>query len=319
MPFKPNQALLDNWKLWIAKEVVEQWQNKPLEYLKLSSVKNALDLTNNNTEAALTQRLRLEIEQSQQSAASIENFQEVVAYLEDYYSNEIIAELQQIGRSLRSGAIETLKSLASTDSGQAAPKKLMLFFKSLSTTLSEQKNDYKQQKIQYTNQSTSAWQAFLKLSNMLNDTRENSLEYLSIKQSVNNALVIYFVAKLNIEIGTLKSQITTNLIELCRSYYNSAYRSRKMLNQIYSSLKQKCSVDLISIPVFTSLRKIDPDYQRRLLETWVGYSLNYWRNSEIPTSEIEAKLLENVEPIARRLYEDFYHCFIEHSVTEDPE
>ena len=312
----PSQILLDNWKLWMAKEVVEQWQSNQEVQLNLDDTLNNLNVTKNNYFNVLLEQLKLKIELTKKTIVSLQQLEQERTNLEEYFFQKIINKTQEAHYSIRDNTLKIFDKLVASDCHHASPQKLILFFKKLSEGLSWLRNKFEKQRINYLKKESSSWQAYFRLSEKLNSSSGNTLEDKGIEESIWNAISLGFESKLNIEKYAIYNQVIVNLIQLCQSYYNSANRSLKLLKKIEVSLKKKSSLDLISLPVFTNLKKIDTKTQRRLIEVWIGHSLNYWGNSPVSWQQIEAKLLENIEPVALALYKDFEHCFIEHTTRE---
>ena len=311
---KSPRDLLENWQIWMAIEVVEQWLEASPS-LKQSDILNSFDLLRiqNDSFNLLFQRLIVEIEQSKELNNSLEDIDKLRNYLlKEYYQNNILLELQQTNHNIRKEKIEVLHQLVSTDYQQASPVKLSLFLQDFVTGLVSQRNHLEQEKIKYLKKEISAWQAFFNLCNKLNNSVKNSIEYLCIKECVWNSLLVSFESKLKVDTYTSYSQTLLDLIHSCRSYYDSVNLSAKKLEEIQTSLKQKCTLELISLPIFTELKRVNSGEQKKLIEIWVGHSLNYWGNSPVSWQQIEAELLKNIEPLIIELYKDIHHYFKEH-------
>lgn len=309
--YQPSITLLENWKIWMTKEVIEQWLTNQEVNLKISDILDTLDLTKNTDFTVLSIKLKLKIEQSKQSIVSIQQLEGLITDIEKYLRS--IFEIQNIDNDFRNYSIEAFRQLISIDYQQASPEKLVLFLNQLLKMFHFQKSIFESEIWNHKKKENSAWNSYLVLSSKLGDFMPNTIEYKCLEESIWNALYISFESRLNREKYTIYSQIMLNLIQLCQSYGDSANRSVKMLKQIKSDLEQKCTVDIISLPVFTNLKRIDAYQQRKIIELWVGHSLNYWGNSPVSWQQIEVKLLENIEPIALELFNDFCYCFRKHA------
>ena len=318
---RPSAALLDNWKVGMAIEVIEDWSKNGSIKLPLNEALAVLDLSQNSSFQdslnTLIQSLKLELSTSQKTNFSANNLEEHRNNIEEYFLKNIKEKLQKVSQQIIVRSRATLRKLISLDCQQASPHKLRQYFQDLLKKLEEQKNHYEEMKSDYLKQETAANRAFFKLKNQLSSCEINSLEYLGIQESMCKAIVIYFESKFQVEINTIVSQIMLNQIQLCQSYYDSANRSLALLKQIKKSLEDKYSLKIISVPIFTHLKQVDPHYQKSLLGLWIGQSLNHWGNSTKSWQEIEAKLLDNIEPLALSFYRDFQHYFLEQATTRD--
>jgi hypothetical protein len=300
--FEPSESLLYNWKLWIAQEVVVQLRDNQAEELDWAQVIMQLDLSEKKVFSALFKEIEQEFEQIKAQISLVIEPEKAQASLEEFFLKITQKQLHQKSQKLKYQMTEYLQSSLSSDFQQASPRKLIKFLEDLAKSLFYQKNDFEKQKVYYRKQENAAFQAFVKL-------KENQ-----DPKGIANSLLLIFKSKLNIDVCEIYSCTLLNLIQQCQTYCESSRRSEVMLNKIEASLKAKTSIDLISLPVFSILNQVDIDRQRALLELSTSHSLNVLGTSIITWQQVEAKLLQNVESVARKVCSDFQSQFMDHLV-----
>ena len=305
--FQPSQSLVDNWKLWMAIEVVEQLKSSELTSLQLSSIINTLDFSKRDVFVSQFDKLNQKISFLNLDNISIENVGKVKDSLEKYYFDTIDLEMQKSSQELTIITNNKLRQLLSEDIKKASPQKLMKLLEDLVKILASNKNDFEKSKIGFIKQENAAWNAYY---NLIGSSFSKS-EYLDNKESICKALSICFISRLQVSKYSIFSQTILNIIQICQSYYDSCRRSKRMLDRIQASLSKKCSLNLISLPVFTMLNRIDISEQKKLIEMYTGHHLNSWGSALVSWQQIEAKLLENLDYIALKLYKDLQTCFME--------
>ena len=139
-------------------------------------------------------------------------------------------------------------------------------------------------KIQTIKKKESACQAYDNLSKI----NHGDLEY----ESIWNSLDLIYKFSFQIEVEVIISNLALSLIQLIQTYYDAAKSTLNLLENVESSLNQKCSLELVSIPVFTNLKSIDIDYQQKLIDQWIGYKIIHWGNSYITVEEFENNLFK---------------------------
>lgn len=303
---KPSKSLLNNWKLWMAAEVVQQFISGETVHLKLKTIIESIVVDQQNIFIVQLNKLKdkifiLSVE------TPLQKLENIKYDLEEYFTQTIVREMQQISQDLIVKSTKKLSQLFHRDIKQASPKNLMQLLKDLLKTLWLRKSHFEKNAIDYKNQENSAEKAFLKLTDSFN----SQAEYDSNKESIWNALSICFTSKLRAEESAIFGQATLSLIQLCQSYYESARLSLLLLERIHASLSQKCALDLISLPVFTQLKRINIAQQRELIEIYTGHHINHWGNAPVSWKQIETKLLENLESTAFELCKDFQRCYME--------
>ena len=179
-------------------------------------------------------------------------------------------------------------------------------------TLNVQKNDLEAKRLESTKISSSAWSAYLKLFQELQELPPNSINFKRVEESVWNGISIYFESQLKAEVFSLYLRNVGSLFQFCHNYYDSVKSSDDVLEQIERSLKEKSRLEIVSLPVFTYLKKIDAESQKRSLEHWSCKGINHWGRSAVSWQQIEAKLVKNIEPSVIEVCKEFQHCFIRH-------
>jgi len=102
--------------------------------------------------------------------------------------------------------------------------------------------------------------------------------------------------------------------KLLLSYIDSLDRSVTLLKEVLKSTDKKCNLEVAFLPVFSLLKKINIDEQKRLLEIWAGHKITYFGNSLLSYQQVEAKLLENLSPAILDLIREFQMIYEDHFV-----
>ena len=301
--FAPSQPLLDTWKLWLASEVVTQLMEKFEVSLNLTSICGDLSFIDVESEifSPVVDSLVEKADSLKASASSTVDVYQLEMILEEFYLKVIFPELHKIGQSLKQKSMKHLQSSLSDDLQHCSPKNLIKFLEDLVEILFLQRQDFEEVKNYHRAIEQGAEKAFTHLSNL-------PLEF----GDMSNALVWQISSRLQVEICQICSQTLFSLIQLCQSYCELSRRSAQMLSKVKVSIQSKTSIEFISLPVFTLLNKVDSDDQRRRIDLWVGHCINYWGKAPITWQQLEAKLLQNIEPVAIHLLSDLQACFREH-------
>lgn len=307
---QPSPKLLENWKLWIAREVVEQWQ-KPLTKTKLNPAK-AFWLKESEAFSIFKYKLECKIESEQKTCEEVEDIDFIKSKIDKYFYQELIDGVHQYLEDLKLKNVELIQKLVTEDCSEEQTR---IWF-DLCQVLNLRINKFQKQKNSCLEQGKSASQARRMLIGQLELNEPKSIydrDYQDALKSIWRAIAMELELRLEAEIYGMCSQITFSLYTQCKNHHDFAQRSEALLNSIQKSLKEKCEieVDSISIPIFTYLGKVDAFAQKQKLELWIGHSIRYWGNSPISWQVIEAKLLENVEEVAVNYFEDFQSNFVE--------
>lgn len=304
---EPSAFLLDNWKLWLASDVIIQLKEKTEVSLSLTSICSHFSSIDSKIFSSVVEKFQAKLDSLKSQASSVEQICSYRNASEEFYLKSVFPELYRVGQDLKYQSTKYLRKSLSKDFQQASPKKLIGFLEDLVEILFLQRQGFEELKIYYRTTGESANKAFNNLTNAP-----------SAFDSMLNATNIIVNSKLQRDISDFCSQTLFNLIQLCQSYCEVGRRSFEMLSQVEYSVKSKCSVELISLPVFTSLNKIDLEEQRKLIEIWTGHCINHLGNTPVTWQQLEAKILQNVESPAQKLYCDFQACFLEHiSISKD--
>lgn len=203
--YRPSTVLLNNWKLWIANEVISNWQNTEREELKHEDILNSLKLSNDKLMSILDQ-IKSKIENAIETVTSIEQLKYADNKLEEYFSDISTRELQESNEILRNKNIKDFHKKISDSCTKANPSKTTAFLRDLSKILYERKNSFQKLKDQCLKKENSAFQAYLNLSHKFERTIESRLNLKHIKESMSNALFVYFESKLKAENYTAFNQ-----------------------------------------------------------------------------------------------------------------
>lgn len=315
--YQPSKALLENWSLWMAYEVVEQWLTASQVSFEQPDI---INLIPKETGKVYLEKLYLKIQQLKNLSDCVKDLENAETEIKQYLYNELIIQIQGTLQASRVKSIESICQLISKNRQQASLETLTAFFRDLCKFLNDRRKDFEEKKIDNLRRENSAWQAYLKLSHQLKVNQFISVDKIdkSTEEAVWRAICMCFESLLNAEYYAAQSQIILSLLHSCQTYCDSVNRSTEILHRIQESLKKKSTLEVISLPVFTYLKKIDAAHQKRLIEIWIGHSIDHWGNSPVSWQQIEAKLLKNLEPVALNTCRDFQHCFLEH-LYQSPE
>ena len=308
--YRPSAALLDIWKLLIANELIRQWQNVELDF-EFENALNLLDRTNEHNLSTLLTNIQVKTQQIKQSSKLSENLEDSMSWLENYFFARVTTKLYSSGESWKVKNIESIKNLLSPNWSEAAPQKLTTFLADLLEILVEDKNNFEKQRILYLEQEVSAWKEYFQVKtqliasgsvNLVDNQIDLEIMWRSIAQS--------FEAKLYAENFARLIYGTESLINLCQTYYDYALRSSQFLERVQKSLEKKITKDIVSLPVYIYCNTLDATQEKERIRHWMGHSIGYWGYAPVSWQQFEAKLLQNTEIIARKMFQDFYDRFI---------
>lgn len=299
--FQPSKTLLENWKLWLAHEVVTQLKKFQEVRLELNSICSELGIidSRNQVFSTFNKHFSQKVLSLKSKLLTLEEVNSCRLELEQFYSQVVFKHLQKVEQDWQKRTTQRLQEFLSKDISRASPIRLIKFLKDLIGVFVFQRNIQEKQKIYNLAIEESATRAF------------KNIYELSDRDSMWNAVVVIFESKLLKDVYSICSQIYFNLVQLCQSYCQLSRRSLLMLEKVEASIEAKCSIDLVSVPVFTLLKKIDIEHQLNLIELWMGHGINYWGNTPVSWQQLETKLLQNIEYPAQELYLDFRACFMQ--------
>jgi len=308
--YQPSERLVENWKFWIAHEVVEQWQQSSQDRTDL---KITLNLDDKQFLSETSDKLKAKIESEKLALNASENIEKAKLSIEKYF-DEIALSFQKRLKTKRSISTKSFKESLSANFHALSPDNLTSLIANYANFFTKRRNYFETEKNTHLRRQASAGIAFINLSEKFNSLASNSLGYMTMKESIWNALRVYFESKLLAKNFTVLHQTTLGLLELCQSYLDSVTRSSEVLELILKSLKGKSSLDILSIPVFSYFKKINALEQKEKIEIWSGHRMNHWGNAPVSWQQIEARLLENLESVAFDIYMEFQECFFEHGI-----
>ena len=306
--YQPSINLLDIWKLSIAEELITRWQNVELD-LEFEDSLSILKKINEQTLSVLLTKLNSKINQLKQTKESNENLENLISWLENYFFDEIIPELRQSLQTLKAKNVENAERKISVDWSKSSPKKLTIFLENLFQTLTKDKDNLEKQRIIYLKQEASAWQQYFKLKTQL--ATPQSINYQNELEIIWSAIAQIFKSKLYVENCAGFGYILESLINLFEKYHNYTSRSLQLLDRVQESIQQKIFSDLIYLPLYDYLDKIDAVSQNEAIVAWLGHSIAHWGYAPVSWQQFEAKLLENSKSIAREIFQEFHDSFIE--------
>ena len=310
--YQPSQALIDNWKLWMAHEVVEQWQNSSRPDFEPWE-KEVCNIADEQIISMSLNSLKQKIQDLKANITTVRDLERAEEAIRKYLVEENIGNVQKQVNCLKGRHIDKIRQLISVYFREVCPKELTKLLEHICLCLNVQKNDLEAKRLESTKISSSAWSAYLKLFQELQELPPNSIKFKRVEESIWNGISIYFESQLKAEIFSLYLRNVGSLFQFCHNYYDSVKSSDDVLEQIKRSLKEKSRLEIVSLPVFTYLKKIDAESQKRSLEHWSCKGINHWGRSAVSWQQIEAKLVKNIEPSVIEVCKEFQHCFIRHA------
>lgn len=308
--FQPSQILIDNWKFWMAYEVIEQWQQSSSNCLQLYK---DINLVQKQVLVNSLNGLKSKILQKKEKAQTLKDFKVAESIIREYFQNNAIVEMNKLLFSSKSLNLKAIHRLISMNFHQLSPRGLAACISEIINTLKSHEHNFYQKKTSYLKQEKSALKAYFVLWQKLKLKNVTSNEYNLTVNSIWNSMSLYFESKLKVEYCIVQHETILNLIQYCQTYYNMVNRSSGILDSLQKSLKEKCTFDILSLPVFINLKRVDAKHQKSLIEVSIGHSINYWGNSSVSWQQIELQLLNNLNSVVLEVYIDFQHCFMEHS------
>lgn len=317
---KPSEALLENWRIWIALEAIKKFKYgvDNTAPLSIEFVVNELYIDFSKHQKKFSDLQKILDKQSlvlKQECSSLENLLIAKKGLEKFYISKILSKLELINQDINSAGTFIIKKTVRNKARHSAPIPTLAWLTKLSKIFQEKRKQYAQNRLDYFEQESASIKAFDNLAKIADLDQETNLE--SNLSNAWNAVVWRVKSMLWIEEQKIFEQIFCNLIHLCQIFTEYSESSLAILQNIEKSLSQKASISLISLPVFERMKKFNVLEQQKALEVWIGHCINYWGNAPVSRLQIENKLLENLAPIADSIFDDFYHCFIEHLIVQE--
>ena len=300
---KPSQVLLDNWKVWMALEVVRRLKDD-----NFGNIEDYFELPMSTLQKRFEIIYRLLYEESRRLRNSInitQSLPQAKALLEQYYFDTVTFEVQKISADPSITDISVMKKTLYLKVQSIKPKSLINLMQATANKLLIQKNHAQAEEHKYIEMEFSASQAYMKIS---------QIESSDQIESAWNAIEMSVKSKLRaLEQNTI-AQLYTDVIVHCNLYCKWGKRSLKVLEQIECSLLEKSSMKPICIP---NISAVNIEEEQKSLERWIGHCTNHWGIAPVNWLSIEEKLLENLENTARSLFQDFLDQFMEYIIIED--
>jgi len=306
MSFNAN-IFFENWKCWMGLEVINQVLNEYPVRLDLKSIAKELNIDSKRNKLlesscyCIQERLLL----NKEIVISPEIISHLQIKIEHYWQTELCNTIGEEFKSIKDGQTVALKSLLSSNIKHSSPLKLMIFMQELCLCLMQQKHLYSRKKEDAILREIAVQKS---LFNLCTDTDS---EYANAKL---NAINLMYRAKIECELYTQSTLYFDSLYTVGQAYLDSLSRTVTVLEQVAKIIKAKCSLRIITLPVFSLLDKLDTDKQKQLLEVWAGHQISSFGNAPISPQQIESKLMQNLDPAIQDLGRDFQIVYEEHFV-----
>ena len=306
---QPSQALIDNWKLWMAQEIVNQLKTRTSVKANFEKIATLFKLSNLDDFDNIWDTFKNCFKEIKQKSSLINSYSILKQKLDREFSKIVINKFKNISTLLENKYCDRLEQYIADDLQKASPGNVISFLKDVSKLLLFQRRNLEDNKCVLAQKIKSVNKACINLSSLKN------LKYE--QQNIWNAFNLLFQFKFEKERDLVLSKLILKLLQIAQTYYNSAQRSFLLLTNVEKSLKSKCSIKLISIPIFMYFKTINLNYQQLLIDLWIGHNINYWGNSSVTIEEFEQKLLENINDISQSLFYEFQLSFLENSIIKE--
>jgi len=306
---KPSQLLIDNWKLWMAQETVNQLKTRSTVKVNMNKLLPQMELSELDSFDEIWDIFQFKFNKVSQQTNGNSNFQEIKKALDNDFSQSTAKIFQKVLISLEKNHCNYLQQFISDDLQKISPKSAIDLLKDISKLLLFQRRKIENDKYSAIEKISSITQAFQNLVNSNNMDRE--------KSNIWNALKLLYKCKFDRERCSNLSNLILKLLQIVQSYYDSAQRTFLLLSNVEKSLSEKSCIELVSIPVFIYFKVLDINYQQLLIDSWIGHSINYWGNSPIQAEDLEAKILDNIDEVSKSLFYDFQVSFLENTIIEN--
>ena len=305
---QPSQTLIDNWKLWMAQEIVNQLKTRTSVKANFEKIVTLVELSNLDDFDNIWDTFKNRFNEIKQKSSLVDSYSILKQKLDREFSNIILDKIKNIPTLLENKYCDRLEQYIADDLQKASPGNVINFLKGVSKLLLFQRRKFEDNKSILARKIQSINQACINLS--------SSEDFKSEQQNVWNALNLLFKFKFEKERDLVLSKFILKLLQITQAYYNSAQKSFLFLTNVEKSLKSKCSIKLISIPIFMYFETININYQQLLIDLWIGHNINYWGNGSVTIEEFEQKLMININDISQSLFYEFQLSFLENSIIK---
>ena len=308
---RPSQELLENWKVWMAIEIVSQLKKTQSSSLGLEVIDPLFKIDDKsifgNFEESIT-ILKEKYLNLQKECSDSNQISKLRLELENYYFDKIVYRLQEIAQNIILRESDALKAVIFEIAKQTAPENMLMLLRKTSNYYLEQKNRYERAKIQYERDGVTALHEH---ESLLGKKITRDME------TIKRTLFEIYLCTLKSERSRILSHLFANCIQICQTYAACSEGSLTLLNSIESELQSQCKLKEISVPIFSNLG-LNIERHKELLEIWIGgHPVAYWSNAPVSWQQIKKQLLENLTPDAAEFFKSFNKCYIEHLHTVD--
>ena len=305
---KPSQLLIDNWKLWVAQEIVNQLKTRPAVEVNMSKLLPQIELNELDSFDEIWNVFLISFNRVSQQFNSNNDFQEIKIILDKKFFQCTQKKFQKTIASLEWNHCNHLQQFISDNLQKASPQSAMNLLKDISKLLLFQRRKIENDKYEAIEKISSITQAF---QNLVNSNNSNEQDHIW------NALRLLYKCKIDKERYLILSNLILKLLQIIQSHYDSAQRTFLLLTNVEKSLAKKCCIELVSVPVFIYFEVLNINHQQLLINSWIGCNINYWNNSPIKVEDFEKKILDNIDDVAKSLFYDFQLSFLENTIIEN--
>lgn len=300
-----QNIFFENWKYWMALEVIESL----LVHYPVSVQADiiAAQLIPKDKIAYISKSIPTYFQDKlQRIKISTQFIKELQLEINRHYLDNAKKEIAVAFKKLKSKStfdfIESLSDIIKT----ASPLNISHLLEDLVSAIEHQILDYENLQISIFKKKDSLQSSLHKL--LKNDSQRHNI------MAISKAISLIYEAKINSEINQQYIFYFNSLRVITQSYLDSINRTVDKLQRVSESIRSKCTLSIISLPVFSLLDRVDIDKQKMLLEIWSGHSINCFGNSIISYQQIESKLIKNLHFDISNLSRDFELMYEEHFV-----
>ena len=134
--FQPSETLINNWRIWIAKEVISQLKTKNSVQISFAEISNIIDLNKINiSDHKIWIDFKEQFDLANLKCDTFSKTDSIKYQLDIIYSKTIFNQLESLSSKLQREYCDLLVQNLSKDLEKASPEKLLDFLKNLAKLL----------------------------------------------------------------------------------------------------------------------------------------------------------------------------------------
>ncbi len=296
---QPSHELLENWKVWMALEILRSLEGKP----ESDRVAESIDLPVVNFAEQLKplEKLLTEKASKLKNTALESSLEREKVELEEYCRDIIIGyEMQNLSISIINDSITLFNCQLQDAAKNHLPREMSVQMKGVLNRLVKQRQNALKEAREHEQEEKNAWGVY------------TTLKAKKDPEAAWNAIVEAFKSNLKAEYSqAVVVQLYRDAESICRTYLNNSENSLRLLSNMKTYLVEEQSFfKVVDLPIFSRIDCLKIDEQRRLLEIYVQQPVTNWGSSIVAWQEILKRLLINLEQPATEIFNEFCSEFI---------